>query len=340
VRAERLLALAGGEVPVERFRTFKVTWKRKLNWGDSQPLEFYADLIFTDAGLLVAKHVQLPRRNESGNAAWMHAGLIGLIIYSIAESRRMSREKTRAEEVYYRESEDWLDAKPGTVFRRLALAEFFPADEITEASFTRRGVLKFKFRGKWCFATPDDREQHEDFRLPAHEEFHGWLTEAAEARAARAGGPPVPSPASVAEWGQRPASQPPAWVVDAVRTMEQHWGNRPDELLKWVPKTYHPQMFHRLGEVDAPEARAWHARLGKKLRVKGIVLLVVAVVLGIAGGTLAAIIASNANGPNDDGPLVGAALIGGISGVIALACGISGLVTLSRYRSRTGVRDE
>src|SRR5207244_162941 len=121
-----------------------------------QPSEFYADLVFTDCGLLVVKHARLPKRNETGNAAWAHHfGLIGLLVYAVAESRRMSRERSKAEEQYFREAEDWEGAKPVALFRRVTQSDFVPADEISDVSFRKRGVLRFKFRDQWCAATAD-----------------------------------------------------------------------------------------------------------------------------------------------------------------------------------------
>src|SRR5207237_2745145 len=99
------------------------------------------------------------------------------------ESSRISREKNKAEEVYFREAEDWDGAKPPVLFRRISRAEFLPADEITEMQYRKHGVLKFRFRDHWCWATPAAKERHEELRLPAQEEIERWLEEAGQARA-------------------------------------------------------------------------------------------------------------------------------------------------------------
>ncbi|MFL5341327.1 MAG: GYF domain-containing protein [Gemmataceae bacterium] len=337
VRGERLLALTGGEHPVERFRTCKVTWGRKQAGAlaNSQNNEYYADLIFTDCGALVAKHARLPKHGEGGTAAhWAHAGgLIGLFIYWIVESRRVSRERNAAEDTYFHEAEDWEGAKLLTLFRRVAPSEFLPADEITDVSFRKRGVLKFKFRGQWCQATPDPKMDEPEFRMVAADDFHAWLTEAAALRAGRTGGPPEPGPAALVEWSKRPEGDVPAWVVEAVERLEERWGEEPHEVVKWIPKAHHAELFRKLAAVDTPAATAWRTRLGGRFRIRGIVTLVIGVVIALVGIALGVLIASDNAGPKNDNETIGA-VFGGTIALLGLLCTGWGLSVLYRYTVR------
>ena len=336
VRAERLLALTGGAKPVELFRTCKIIWKKKPAGFlvNADPSEFYADLIFTDCGLLVAKHARLPKRGESSNSAWLHFGLIGLIAYSVAESSRMSRERSQADTTYFRETEDWDGAKPFQLFRRIDKAEFIPADEISDVQFRKRGELKFRFRDHWCWATPDRQERHEEFRLPVDAEFERWHTEAAALRESRTAGPPASGPAAVAEWSHRPISNAPSWVIASLHDMETRWGERSKELLRWLPKTYHAGLYRRLATVESAAAGAWHRRFGARLRVRGFVLLGIGLLIlligcGIGLGTAVQIHAK----AND--VLIHTAAIVAVFAPIALVFLIWGIVAVSKFRNRS-----
>src|SRR5262249_48238752 len=123
------------------------------------------------------------------------------------------------------------------------------------------------------------------------------------------------------------------WVVAAVRRTEEKWGHRPNYVLTWIPKLYHSKLFFRLGQIDAPEARAWHQRLGKQLRHPGYMLLVVAVALGLLALGFAVLATVMVQHPGDDFEYprnLGVFL--GLASMVLLLCG--GAV-VRRFRDRS-----
>jgi hypothetical protein len=337
VRHERLRVLTGGELPVEQFRTCKTVCSRKLagffNYSASPVAEHLTDLIFTDSGLMLAKLAALPKKGESANTAFLHLGLIGLIAYSIAESRRVTRGKTDAERVYFDLSDRWAEASPAKIFRRVPNSEFSPADEISRARIKKSGMLEFYYRGRWYSAKPETGVNRRMYRMPDEQEFQDWIAEAAANRAARTGGPANPGPAALAEWADRkaPDSDLPKWVIPALERTEEFHGDDPKRLFRWLPKTVHATLFHRLADVDTPAATAWRRRLSKRLRFRGFVLLAVGLVCLIA--SLLCFLPALLGGQDE---AVGPAVLGVIFGLPGIVTLIWGAVVVARYRCGSG----
>jgi hypothetical protein len=206
---ERWLVLTGGRDPKLHHEL------RRVIWQDPSDNKLYlADLAFTDTGLLVVTYQNI---NEFGDMGAV-LGVAGIL-----------SEPWKKHQAYEHYEEHSGAHRQLTLFKRFEQpvdnggvysmptppGVFLPADEIEGLTSVSDKVISFSFRGRSCsFATADA------IGSVTIDDAIRWQAWAQANRRKLSGGPSDPGLIALLEWGQRPATDSPAWVADAITRVD------------------------------------------------------------------------------------------------------------------------
>ncbi len=262
-RIEEFYTLTGGAEPEEKFRTLRTLYAVGANSSTAQ----FADLLFTNVGILVRPFGSFPCQGKAGGAlAGIFGGLQAGAVFALVESSQVRA----AQKDYNLRAPHERDFTPKQRF--LSGGAFIPADEIEAPVLAAQGVVSFQFRGKMHIF---------GFTLP-FVEFEKWLAPAAKERKTLSGGPPNPGPHTLFVWAQRPKGPIPEWVnqlVNRLASQEDYRVQTDTHLLQRLrglgtslaagfrtSAKEDAQLLHRLKELGTAES----ARLAQRLASKGL----------------------------------------------------------------------
>jgi hypothetical protein len=245
-RVERLAVLTGGAGLHEFFRIRKAV----VTKSGSQ-VSWFADVLFTDAGVLIVPFAQMQSANMVGAGAG--GGLLGVAVAAGAAAIAARAASAK----YDRLAADDADLPPDLLFIQRK-GELLPADELGSLKFARDGSAASIFRGvTYRFAPhkkadPDMMDDWEDAERFAPR----WHDDAERERASRRGAPERPGAAALIEWGQRPTKVTPPWAAEVIEAMAAGPSPAATRVLRSAPPKVLGGLSYQLENADAPGAEA------------------------------------------------------------------------------------